>query len=862
MASTYPLEIVEAARWSKEHPDVKGDAVAGAVQSQTWDPSVKSLCAFPTVLAKMNEKIDWTQKLGDAFLAQQKEVMQAVQVLRNKAKETGNLKSTKEVTVKEEPAPAGSPAPQTIIIESPDPEVVYVPTYNPTVVYGAWAYPYYPPYAYYPPGYAYGGATFWSFTAGVIVGGAIWGNCNWGGNDVDIDINRQNNFNRNEINANRNNSGNRTRQQSRDQSRRQQPRRHTSRAGSTTPTHRKGVGYKDSATQQKFGKGAQPAEASQAREQYRGHAEQGRQQMSREGMGNQRDMAGNSVNSRDAGGASTRDIGGGSRDAGGGSRDMGGSSASTRDMGGAKPRQLLPQLVITIVGVMFAILEFAILGRLWRRQVARARVRPAVAAACRVAVAAADVGDEPGGLRKCAQQHLVLIASLAALTALRSASRRPLRHPKPRCRRWSKRRRPTDDQARCSRCSAKIAQTAHRLGRSGRGQEWRAKNFSRATTTAHSLDKSVAESVTLEVGADKWPFPIPDRQKDGSWHFDSAAGAEETHQSPRRRERTRHHPVLPGLRRCAARVLPAQSCRTIRFCTTPTGSSAPRERRMACTGPRPTMRNRARSAKNSRRRVRRVTLQEGTMKGVPFHGYIYRLLTQQGPNAPGGAYDYLVNDKLLGGFALIAFPAEYGNSGVMTFIVNHDGVVYSQDLGPTRPSSPWRSRSSTRRRRGSARKRTNDHRRTGTATIPAKARRSAPQHAQQLFELHAHLLDDLLALAHVDARFFAAELVARTTDREALLVEQRADLANDDDVLALVVAAVAAALHRLELREFLLPVTQHVRLHAAELAHFADREIALAGDRRQFVIILWFQHKPRLAPSVSDLDETSPRVAR
>ena len=83
MASTYPLEVVEAARWSKEHPEVKGDAVAGAVQSQTWDPSVKSLCAFPTVLEKMNEKIDWTQKLGDAFLAQQKEVMQAVQILRD-----------------------------------------------------------------------------------------------------------------------------------------------------------------------------------------------------------------------------------------------------------------------------------------------------------------------------------------------------------------------------------------------------------------------------------------------------------------------------------------------------------------------------------------------------------------------------------------------------------------------------------------------------------------------------------------------------------------------------------------------------------------------------------------------------------
>jgi hypothetical protein len=332
MASTYPLEVVEAARWSKEHPDVKGDAVAGAVQSQTWDPSVKSLCAFPSVLSNMNEKIDWTQKMGDAFLAQQKEVMQAVQVLRNKAKETGNLKSTKEVTVKTEAAPAGSPAPQTIIIESPDPEVVYVPTYNTATVYGAWGYPYYPPYSYYPPGYAYG-AAFWSFTAGVIVGGAIWGNCNWGGNDIDIDINRQNNFNRNEINNNRNsNNTNRGNNNRATAGNNKQSWQHNS-------EHRKGVGYKDSATQNKFGKGNQ--QASQAREQYRGRAEQGRQQISREGAGNQRDLAGNSVGSRDMGGASTRDLNSGTRDLGGnnaGTRDMGG--ASTRDLGGSSSRDL------------------------------------------------------------------------------------------------------------------------------------------------------------------------------------------------------------------------------------------------------------------------------------------------------------------------------------------------------------------------------------------------------------------------------------------------------------------------------------------------------------------------------------------
>ncbi len=179
MASTYPLEIVQAARWSKEHPEVKGDAVAKEMEKQTWDPSVKSLVAFPDVLTMMNEKLDWTQKLGDAFLAQQKDVMDAVQRLRTKAKDAGNLKSSKEQTVKTEPAPAGAPAPQIIIIESPSPEVVYVPTYNPTVVYGAWPYPAYPPYYYYPPAYV-PGAAFFSFSMGVVVGGAIWGNCNWG----------------------------------------------------------------------------------------------------------------------------------------------------------------------------------------------------------------------------------------------------------------------------------------------------------------------------------------------------------------------------------------------------------------------------------------------------------------------------------------------------------------------------------------------------------------------------------------------------------------------------------------------------------------------------------------------------------
>lgn len=123
IASTYPLEIVVADRWVKTNKNLKGDALTTALEKQNWDPSVKSLANFPEVLSMMSEKLDWTQKLGDAFLAQQKEVMDTVQKLRFKAKETGNLKATKEqkVIVQE----------KVIIIEPASPQVIYVPAYNP-----------------------------------------------------------------------------------------------------------------------------------------------------------------------------------------------------------------------------------------------------------------------------------------------------------------------------------------------------------------------------------------------------------------------------------------------------------------------------------------------------------------------------------------------------------------------------------------------------------------------------------------------------------------------------------------------------------------------------------------------------------
>src|SRR4029450_7376517 len=198
-------------------------ALEDAMQQQDWDASVKSLTAFPQVLTMLNEKLDMTQKLGDAFLGQQKEVMAAIQRLRGKAQAAGNLKIGKEQTVST--AQEGG---QTVIkIEPANPEVVYVPTYNPTVVYGSWPYPAYPPYAYYPPAYVPGAALF-SFGVGMAVGAALWGGCNWGGGNVNVNVNRYNNFNRTNVqNSNW---------------------QHNS-------EHRRGTQYRDSASQQKFGGG-------------------------------------------------------------------------------------------------------------------------------------------------------------------------------------------------------------------------------------------------------------------------------------------------------------------------------------------------------------------------------------------------------------------------------------------------------------------------------------------------------------------------------------------------------------------------------------------------------------------------------
>jgi len=245
MASTYPLEIVMAARFVQQNPSLTGDALDQALRDQNWDPSVLSLTAYPQVLVMMNDKLDWTQRLGDAFLANQQQVMDTVQALRSRAQAAGNLQNTPQQTVMDQGG--------YIDIEPAQPEYVYVPVYDPRVIYGPWSDPFYQLDYWYPPS-IYG---YPDLSAGIAVGIFFgrarrishnhwgWAHANWGRHDIDVDV-HNNNF------ANRPQYINRWRDGQ----------------WAHIPEHRHGVAYRDNGSRDQF---MRPNTAAiQAREPYRG----------------------------------------------------------------------------------------------------------------------------------------------------------------------------------------------------------------------------------------------------------------------------------------------------------------------------------------------------------------------------------------------------------------------------------------------------------------------------------------------------------------------------------------------------------------------------------------------------------------
>lgn len=300
-ASTYPLEIVQLQQWLEKNSKLKDKELANAVAKQSWDPSIQAMAALPDVVKRLADDIQWTTDLGNAFLAQQGEVMEAVQRMRKKAQDKGTLKSSEQQKVETKVIESKT----VIVVEQADPQVVYVPAYNPTVVYGAPIYAY-PPIYYPPPGYYAAGMAI-SFGVGVAMG-AMWSggwgwNSGWGGNNVQI--NNFNNFNRN-ANVNRNVNANRTGN------------------WSHNPQHRGGAPYRDRATANRYGGTA------------RGESLSNRQTGARQQVNRQ---SGNMPSTRSGGSAADRSAAGssgGTRPSGGsansiGSRDVSRSSGGGRD---------------------------------------------------------------------------------------------------------------------------------------------------------------------------------------------------------------------------------------------------------------------------------------------------------------------------------------------------------------------------------------------------------------------------------------------------------------------------------------------------------------------------------------------------
>jgi hypothetical protein len=303
-ASTYPLELVQLQQWLEKNKTLKDKALVDAVQKQSWDPSVQAMAALPDVVKRLVDDIQWTADLGNAFLAQQDDVMGAVQRMRAKAQEKGNLKSNEQIKVETRVVESK----QVIVVEQSNPQVVYVPSYDPVVVYGPPAYPY-PPIYYPPPGYYAAGMAI-SFGVGLAMGaawGGGWGyNCGWGGGNNNININNNNNFINN---SNRQNIGNGNRPS-------QQPNGGRGNSWQHNPQHRGGTPYGNRATANKYGGTTRGASASDR--QANARRQQSRQQGGRQGAG-----------TMDRGGA-----GGGRQQGGAGNRGSGGDRVGNRQTSG------------------------------------------------------------------------------------------------------------------------------------------------------------------------------------------------------------------------------------------------------------------------------------------------------------------------------------------------------------------------------------------------------------------------------------------------------------------------------------------------------------------------------------------------
>jgi hypothetical protein len=734
IAATYPLEIVQAARWREENKGLQAASYDSAVASQNWDQSVKEVAKVPDLIKMMSDRLDWTQKLGDAVLAQQEDVLKAIQRLRHKAQEAGTLKTTKEQTVQVVNASQGGGGGgsggsggadysggggaenvaggggQTIVIQPTNPEEVYVPYYNTQTAYGDWSYPSYPPY-YYPPPYGYGwAAAGLGFMAGAIVGGGWWNNgANWGGGYIsNVNVNNFNNFRNTNWNG-----GNRVNHN----------------AG-----HRRGVNYPNNRLRNQYGRGQ--LGGANGRQNFRGFDNNrgGRDGIgnnrgnNRGNVGNNRGNRGNVANNRgnnrgnaagnrggnrgnvasnrgggrsnygNAGnrgsnygnrggrsnygntsyggnrggygggynrssygsrgggfdgvgrGASTRNyssrgrssmggrssFGGGGRSYGGGGRGGGGMRGGGGGRGGGGRG-----------GGGTSALE--------ERDMRRYERNSAIFATALLWFALAGVAIGAGAAPK--EFPSAKAASDALVTALRAHDKAAL--------------------------STILGSEGDEIVSSGDAAADR--NGANAFLASYDAKANLAQKdpshVMLQVGPDAWEMPIPIVKGANGWHFDAAAGKDEL--LARRVGRNELYTIQAVLAYVDAQREYASKDRgdgvldyAQRFMSSPGKKdglywTVSEGQEQSPLGP---LFAQARSKGYG-------GAAQGLNTPIPYNGYYYKILTGQGTAAKGGAYDYMAKGKMIGGYALVAYPATYGNSGIKTFMVNQDGIVFEKDLG-------------------------------------------------------------------------------------------------------------------------------------------------------------------------------------
>jgi hypothetical protein len=653
MATTFPQEVQAAAQWSKAHSVQNGDDAVKAVSSQPWDPSVQSLVAFPQVLATMASRPEWVTQIGDAFLAQPNDVMNSVQRLRKQAQEAGNLKSNQQQNVIVEQ--------DKIQIQPANPQVVYVPTYNPTLVYGSWPYPAYPPiYIPPPPGYAIatGFAAGLAFGAGIAVTNSLWGGVNWNTGNVNVNVNRFNNINvNNRLNAsgdtanwNRNANYNRDSlsfnksqldsYRGYDQSRQQ---------AMQTLEHRTGESFGGSANQrlQDIHEGGFDPNDLSSRADFAnrdnalrgaGDGDAARQDMQR-GEASRNAFASDFGGDRFGGGG----FGGGDRFGGGG----GGGRGFGGGFGG---------------------------GRRFRRRMAPLSASTPDCRRDRTIIGRSIPAALPSLGRKLALKTSAIAALLVCMVLLLGIANAHAQaaYPSP----------DTAANALVDALSSNDQSSMkHVLGNHFQrfipSQNVGADDiydFLGAWAQGHEIvndppSTDGKQHAHLLVGKSNWTLPIPLVQTSAGWRFDPGASREEM--QLRRVGRNERAAMLASL----AYVEAQKDYRNLtghyalRLISTP-GKRDGLYWAVAPGEPQSPLGPLAAAMPGGN-----VISKEG------YHGYYYRILIAQGANAKGGALNYVQNGAMTDGYALVAWPAQYGMTGVMTFLVNQDGDLFEKNLG-------------------------------------------------------------------------------------------------------------------------------------------------------------------------------------